>query len=71
MTVVNIDFEYIDSASVKTFYEVLKIMEPLLKSNQLQLNWYYEEEDPEILELGEIIQTKMRMEFVFVKRGTV
>ena len=69
MTVVNIDYEYIDSASVKTFYEVLKILEPLSKSKKLQLNWYYEVDDPEILELGEIIQAKMRMDFVFVKRS--
>ncbi|MGC9344087.1 MAG: DUF1987 domain-containing protein [Bacteroidales bacterium] len=66
-TVVNIKFEYIDSASVKSFFDILKEMEKISKKNSLELNWYYDINDPEILELGEIINSKMRLEFRFVE----
>lgn len=64
-TVVNIRLEYMDTASVKSFYEILKKLTSKNKSKSIIVNWYYEFYDPEILELGEIIQSKLDYEFVF------
>jgi HKD family nuclease len=68
-TVVNIKFEYIDSASVKSFFDILKDVEKLGKKKSIVINWYYDINDPEILELGEIIQSRLKVEFRFVEEG--
>ena len=66
-TIVNIKFEYIDSASVKTFFEALKLLEKLAKRKMVVVNWYFDFNDPEILELGEILQSKINIEFKFIE----
>lgn len=67
-TIVNVRFEYIDSASVKSFYEVLRELKNLTRFKKLTINWYFDFDDPEILELGEIIQSRLSLEFNFVER---
>lgn len=64
-TEVNIKIEYMDTASVKTFYEILKKLTNINKDQKLVVNWHYEYDDPEILELGEILQSKLDFEFLF------
>lgn len=66
-TEINIQFEYIDSASVKTFFDILKELEKLSRKKKVGINWYFSVEDPEILELGEILQSKLKMDFKFVE----
>jgi hypothetical protein len=66
-TVVHIKFEYIDSASVKSFYEILKELKNSTRNQKLLVNWHYDYEDPEILELGEIIQSKLNTDFRFIE----
>jgi len=66
-TTINIKFEYIDSASVKSLFEVLGIMKKLARRKQVKVNWHYDLNDPEILELGEIIQSKIEIDFNFIE----
>lgn len=64
-TTINIKLEYMDTASVKSFYEILKRLTTINHKRKIILNWHYEYYDPEILELGEILQSKLDFEFVF------
>ena len=66
-TLIDVKFEYIDSASVKSFYEILKELTNATRFKKLSVNWHYDYEDPEILELGEIIQSKLNVQFNFVE----
>ena len=66
ITTVNVKFEYIDSASVKSFYEVLRELKNYTRFKKLTVNWHFDFNDPEILELGEIIQSKLNLEFTFI-----
>lgn len=66
-TIVNVKFEYIDSASVKAFYEILRELKNATRFKKIRLNWYFDIDDPEILELGEIIQSKLDIEFSFIE----
>ncbi len=64
-TQVNIRIEYMDTASVKSFYEILKRLTNISNENKVIVNWHYEYDDPEILELGEILQSKLDFNFLF------
>ena len=64
-TIINIKLEYMDSASVKSFFEILKFLTNINSSRKIIVNWHYEYYDPEILELGEIMQSKLDFEFLF------
>ena len=66
ITKVDMHFEYIDTSSVKYLFEILKELKSVINSqNKLELNWYYEKDDPEVLELGEIMQSKLGVDFNF------
>ncbi|MFW5820293.1 MAG: DUF1987 domain-containing protein [Bacteroidota bacterium] len=66
-THVDIKFEYIDSASVKSFFEILKELNDATRKKKLNISWHYDLDDPEILELGEIIESKLNLQFNFVE----
>ncbi len=67
-TTLNFKFEYIDSASVKIIYEILKDFKEIQKKGyEIIINWYFDYNDPEILELGEILKSKIKLEFSFIE----
>jgi len=67
-TEITLNFEYIDTASVKFVYQILQDIKSSESPNhRIKINWHYEIDDPEILELGEIIQSKLDIEFEFVE----
>ena len=67
-TEVNLKLEYVDTASVQRILELLtKLRELKKKELELIVNWYYEMDDPELLELGEIMDTRLKLEFNFIK----
>ncbi len=68
-TQINIKFEYIDSASVKSLFEILSDLEKLSKEKKVKVNWFYDFNDPEILELGEIIHSKVKIDFKFIEES--
>lgn len=68
LTEVKLCFEYIDTASVKWVYQILQELKLSESDNhKIKVEWRYETDDPEILELGEIIQSKLDVEFEFVE----
>lgn len=69
LTEVNLKFDYIDTASVKYVFDILTELKELHARDgySVLVNWYFDYDDPEILELGEIIQGKMGMPFNFIE----
>ncbi|MBE0654767.1 MAG: DUF1987 domain-containing protein [Bacteroidales bacterium] len=66
-TLVNIKFEYIDSSSLKFIFETLRLLEHASGDKRIKVNWHYEQNDADILELGEIIQSKINIDFNFIE----
>jgi hypothetical protein len=50
-TVVNVQLEYFNTSSSKCILDVFKRLEAI--QNEVQINWYYEEDDEDMLEAGE------------------
>lgn len=66
-TVVNIKLEYIDTASTQSLYQVLRQLNSLKKQGLVfMVNWYVEDEDPEMKELGEMIEQRLGTEFQYI-----
>ena len=62
----DIDLEYINSASVKNLLEILKSLEANRHIKEIDINWYYEEDDDDALETGEILEElSQRTRFIF------
>lgn len=66
-TVVTIKLEYIDTASTQSLYQILRQLNAVRKKGQVfMVNWYVEEEDPEMKELGEMIEQRLGIEFQYM-----
>ena len=54
-TVVNIHLEHFNTSSSKSILEVFRALEPVHKTNrgEVVVNWFYEDDDEDILEAGE------------------
>jgi hypothetical protein len=50
----DIDLEYINSSSAKNILELLKVLNDNNEINVLNINWYFEHNDHDILESGKI-----------------
>ncbi len=67
-TVINIKFEYIDSASTKFIFEILRSLDQLVdEQKSIHLNWHYDDNDPEILEVGEILAGRLKIPFNYIQ----
>jgi hypothetical protein len=67
-TVIDLKIEYIDSASTKNILEILQLLEKIKINNKsVLLNWYYDDNDPEILEIGEILSGRSKIPFKFIQ----
>jgi len=68
ITHVDIDLEYCNSASSKLLIHLLQKMSKVqLARKKLLVNWYYEEGDEDIHEVGEFISSVLNMPFNFIK----
>lgn len=66
-TVVNIKLEYIDTASTQSLYQILRQINSVRKKGLvLMVNWYIEAEDPEMKELGEMVEQRLGIEFQYI-----
>jgi len=66
-TVVTIKLEYIDTASTQSLYQILRQLNGVRKKDLvLIVNWYVEDEDPEMKELGEMIEQRLGIEFQYL-----
>ena len=66
-TYVIIKFEYLNSFSTTILVSILrKLMKVILKSKKLVIQWYYEEDDEDILERGEYISESFNIPIKFI-----
>ena len=68
VTTVNIQLEYFNTSSSKCILDVFKRLESIHKSgNQLVVNWYYEQDDEDMLEAGEDYQAIINVPFKMIQ----
>lgn len=64
LTTDNVDIEvqldYVNTSSSKRIIELLKKIDNNSKIKHVKMNWYYEIDDPDMLEFGEVIQHNLR-----------
>jgi hypothetical protein len=67
-TLVNVQLEYFNTSSSKCILDVFKKLETIHKSNhEVQINWYYEEDDEDMLEAGEDYESIIRVPFKMIE----
>ena len=67
-TQVNIQLEYFNTSSSKCILDVFKKLEAIHKAkNEVTINWYYEEDDEDMLEAGEDYESIIRVPFKMVE----
>ena len=66
---VNIQLEYFNTSSSKCILDVFKKLENLQNKNRAEvvINWYYEEDDEDMLEAGEDYQSILKIPFNMVE----
>lgn len=66
-TEVSLKFEYIDTASIQALFDVLKLLKSIPDNEErVIVNWYFEFDDPELLEIGEIMEGRLKLNFNFI-----
>ena len=65
-TEVNIQLEYFNTSSSKCILDVFKKLETL-SSTKVAINWYYEEDDEDMLEAGEDYQAIIDIPFKMIE----
>jgi len=69
-TEVNIQLEYFNTSSSKCILDVFKKLENVFKKNGekgVTINWYYEEDDEDMLEAGEDYQSILKIPFKMIE----
>lgn len=67
-TEVNIQLEYFNTSSSKCILDVFKKLEAVHKANkEVVINWYYEEDDEDMLEAGEDYQSILKIPFKMIE----
>ncbi|RLD75090.1 MAG: nuclear pore complex subunit [Bacteroidetes bacterium] len=70
VTEVNIQLEYFNTSSSKCILDVFKKLENVFKNNGekgVTINWYYEEDDEDMLEAGEDYQSILKIPFKMIE----
>src|SRR5437667_6106829 len=68
VTTVNIQLEYFNTSSSKCILDVFKKLESIHKGgSQTVINWYYEQDDEDMLEAGEDYQAIINVPFKMIK----
>lgn len=67
-TSVNIRLEYFNTSSSKCILDVFKKLEAIHKGkNEVEINWYYEVDDEDMLEAGEDYESIIRVPFKMIE----
>lgn len=67
-TYVNVQLEYFNTSSSKCILDVFKKLEVIHKTNkEVIVNWYYEEDDEDMLEAGEDYESIIRVPFKMIE----
>lgn len=62
-TAFNVKLEYFNTASSKCILDVFKKLEVLKSQSEVVVNWYYEEDDEDMLEAGEDYASIIKVPF--------
>jgi len=66
-TTINIQLEHFNTSSSKCILDIFKKLEPIKKANKdIMVNWYYEEDDEEMMEAGETYGTMTVIPFKLI-----
>ncbi len=66
-TSVDFHLEYISTSNLKIYIQFLKKIESVkLKNKKYIINWYYDEGDEDILEMGEYISSILNIPFNYI-----
>jgi len=67
ITCVDFHLEYLPTSNIKFYISLLsKIISIQLQNKKLIINWFYDEDDEDILEKGEYISTILNIPFNFI-----
>lgn len=67
-TLVNVQLEYFNTSSSKCILDVFKKLEAIHKANHdVVINWFYEEDDEDMLEAGEDYESIIRVPFKMIE----
>ena len=67
-TIIDLRFDYVDTASVQSVFDTLKLFIKMPDyQERLIVNWYFEFDDPELLEVGEIMEARLRLKFNLIE----
>ena len=67
-TKVNVQLEYFNTSSSKCILDVFKKLESIYKAkNDVIINWYYEEDDEDMLEAGEDYESIIKVPFKMIE----
>jgi len=65
---VNVQLEYFNTSSSKCILDVFKKLEALSKNGaDIAINWYYEEDDEDMLEAGEDYESIIKVPFKMIE----
>ncbi len=68
LTRVDVQLEYFNTSSSKCILDVFKKLESIHKAkNDVLINWYYEEDDEDMLEAGEDYESIIRVPFKMIE----
>ena len=68
VTEVNVQLEYFNTSSSKCILDLFKKLEAIHKGgNEVAINWYYEEDDEDMLEAGEDYQAIIKVPFTMIE----
>lgn len=68
LTQLNIQLEYFNTSSSKCILDVFKKLETIHKAKyEVIINWYYEEDDEDMLEAGEDYESIIRVPFKMIE----
>ena len=67
-TNIDLKLEYVDTASVQSVFDIMRMFKPLQEmKKEVAVNFYFEFDDPELLELGEIMEGRLGIKFNFIE----
>jgi len=69
LTQANIQLEYFNTSSSKCILDIFKKLENINKLDDIEvvINWYYEEDDEDMLEAGEDYQSILKIPFKMIE----
>jgi hypothetical protein len=66
---ITLDFEYMNSASVKLVLEFLKKVKEISGKKSFNVIWKYDKEDTDMLDQGKILEKNIKHKFEFIEKA--